>query len=922
MKRPASTLACLGTFTWIILLCVWSACERRPHNPAPGCDSLNPSIQVHLDSAQYYRKVVKDALAASERYRQVLEELERCPNDSLKATAAFSLGIIQSETLSMNNSALGYFRIALKAAGQLKEPYVRDSMASKTMLTMANMHMMLGYQDSGRFYADSALVLARRIYEPSDVRITRAMGALAYAHFNIGNLEKADSIRYQLLNIRLRKPSHPKQNNHGIAYTNYAEGQLHLNHLDRAEHYLKLAFAAFAKMEDQAGNVAQALDLGTQIALQRQDYPLALERVAQALALAKKNYDSPHREIGKILCRAGDVQMVMAQFDSALVLYHAALREFCPHFLDTDLDSLPRGFEFTSEPWVVVALSGKAHAWEAKGDIAKSTAAYRCAFACSDRFRRGFSAASDQLVLTRTIIPEFERAIRMSSSVDSSSAAFEWIERSKANAQLDALTGVSIAHPELWPDTLLLRGRRLRDSLELAQQQAAAGLPGAPERVGKWEASLGDFKAKLQEDYPGLLPNENKSNHQFTTIQEMQDPSVLPDSALFISYFVGDSSVYISAFNAWDETFIEIKGLADLKAEITRLLDLLQKNNLAGDSGERSRQVYAQCSYRIYQMLVEPVLLIHQRVKSKIRRLIIAPDAELSFIPFAALLDANPSPVPTSWKELPYMIKHWDITYINSATHLRELKKQQTKRASGALPGIFGLGTNTANPDKELENAEQEVSTAVEIMGGTELLQQAASESALKTKRSSREILHVASHGVVNDAAPLDSYVLLHGDSLEDGLLHAYEVFKLDLSERMTILNACQTGRGQPVRGQGVLSIGYAFQVAKCPIVVMSLWNIDDAATPKVFTQFYNQLAKGKTASEALNLGTREYLADSNGDDFKHPSKWAPFVMVGDGEQVFAALPRPWWMSLLWFVWVPPLLLLLWLRWRRRRYDF
>jgi CHAT domain-containing protein len=162
----------------------------------------------------------------------------------------------------------------------------------------------------------------------------------------------------------------------------------------------------------------------------------------------------------------------------------------------------------------------------------------------------------------------------------------------------------------------------------------------------------------------------------------------------------------------------------------------------------------------------------------------------------------------------------------------------------------------------------------------------------------------------------------LNKDSVEDGRLHAYEVFQLDLTERMALLNACETGRGQAVQGQGVLSMGYAFQVALCPTIVMSLWEIDDGATREIFDGFYEQLAAKQPASLALHAGMLQYLDNGNGDDFKHPANWAPFVMVGDGEQCFAPAPKPWWYLLVgglpWLL--LPILIWLW-RTRNRQPD-
>ena len=59
-------------------------------------------------------------------------------------------------------------------------------------------------------------------------------------------------------------------------------------------------------------------------------------------------------------------------------------------------------------------------------------------------------------------------------------------------------------------------------------------------------------------------------------------------------------------------------------------------------------------------------------------------------------------------------------------------------------------------------------------------------------------ILHFATHGTLNNASPMYSYlVLARGDSNEDGLLEAWELMQMDLKANLAILSACDTARGR-----------------------------------------------------------------------------------------------------------------------------
>ena len=93
---------------------------------------------------------------------------------------------------------------------------------------------------------------------------------------------------------------------------------------------------------------------------------------------------------------------------------------------------------------------------------------------------------------------------------------------------------------------------------------------------------------------------------------------------------------------------------------------------------------------------------------------------------------------------------------------------------------------------------------------------------------------------------------------------------------QLVVLSACKSGRGDPQRGQGVLGLRRAVMVAGAETLVMSLWQVTDAATPTLMKDYYQALMAGSGRALALQQAIKN-LRKAN----PRPFFWAPFVSLG-----------------------------------------
>jgi CHAT domain-containing protein len=186
---------------------------------------------------------------------------------------------------------------------------------------------------------------------------------------------------------------------------------------------------------------------------------------------------------------------------------------------------------------------------------------------------------------------------------------------------------------------------------------------------------------------------------------------------------------------------------------------------------------------------------------------------------------------------------------------------------------------------ERLPEAAREVRAIGELFGADRsavLIDRDATETRLRDLAPRASVLHIATHGVLDDTSPMYSYLALTpaggGAEAADGRLEAWEVMGMNLRADLAILSACATARGEIGVGEGVIGLTWSLFAAGASTAAVSLWEVDSAGTTAQMIEFHRHLARGARASQAMRQAA---LAHIRTPQFRHPFYWAAFSIVG-----------------------------------------
>ena len=430
----------------------------------------------------------------------------------------------------------------------------------------------------------------------------------------------------------------------------------------------------------------------------------------------------------------------------------------------------------------------------------------------------------------------------------------------------------------------------------------------------------GDSVLRLSDE---ILDLENKTtflrdsiskNYSFNahTINSNGLTDEIEKRSILIEFFYGQQNIYVFGINSEHEISIHRTSNDDLL--VSNLEGYLKITSSPPDYEKFDDDIlkYQNYAHNLYELLLRPTI---ENAGGILEELIIVPDEFLTRIPFEALLVSNQQ--GKSYRNFNYLINSYKIRYLissNADKGQRRLMKSDYRILGIGFSEVARNNESRSNGYGSLPGTEKEIQFLDASFEGDYYLGEEGSRGRFLSDAKNYDIIHLAVHGKADSTSRFQSNLIFNGS---DSILNTNQLYLANIRAQLTVLSACESGRGQIESGEGTFSIARGFAIVGVPNVVMSLWEVNDNTTSGQMVKFYdNFLNKKEDLNSALRKVKLDYIKE--GDSYlSHPYFWASFIHLGQNTSFESNLNVP--VALLFLILSSIILLSVGYYWAKKR---
>jgi CHAT domain-containing protein len=865
-------------------------------------------IWRRMGNVSYSRGAYKQALDYEQKSLAVAEKIG---NPRLIAPALTEMGTVQRLSYDYSAALENY-----KKSLELSESVQDGRMIVINLSNIGDCFLEQDQYAHGQEYYESALTAARKAHNDQYVPgILDGLGNIAYYQSNYALALKY----YQEALTGIEKGMNPVLE--GALLGSMGAVALEMGDLPEALSYERKSLAIREHLGAK-GSMIFALVAMANVETMQKNYADALKHYDRARTLAEEMGDK--ERMSEVLYAMGETHARRGEYASALDRHLKSLvlaeelnipRQVAQSSASISGDYLhlakfDKTLEFAERALAIAQTIGdreglfEAHtnagrAYRALNQRGQARTAFEEAIDAVESIRADVAGGEqEQHQYFAERVTPYQQMAEMLVEQNQVSEALAFVERAKGKALLDVLhsgrvriTKAMTASERDREEQLEAELVSLNNQIQQETQQAKPDqehLIELKRRLGQARVDYDQFQTTLYVNHPEL----GVQRGQAKPVTLAEAAHLLPENGALLEFLVGEKALHL---------FVITRNADQAEPELRVYPIAISAEDLTGRA-EAFRQMLAQhdlnfraSARELYELLLKPA----QRQLAGKNALIIVPDGPLWNLPFQALRQNNR-----------YLVENYATAYAPSLTVLREMmhlrhknEQPETSSAANTLLAMADPALGTEGLARAaivyrgaklsaLPETRQEVRALQQLYGASQsevFTGGEAREDRFKAEAGKFRILHLATHGILDNASPMYSNILLSaGDnSQEDGLLEAREIMQMDLKADLAVLSACETARGRISAGEGVIGLSWAFFVAGTSTTVVSQWKVESVSTAKLMMAFHrarqadHQGASTFRTARALQQAELQLLHDLR---FRDPVYWAGFVVMGDPE--------------------------------------
>lgn len=653
-----------------------------------------------------------------------------------------------------------------------------------------------------------------------------------------------------------------------------------LNQLDSATYFLK---------KSQSHGIPQHFKhrylttLGDILAMKEENFD-AESSLLQAVQLA------PIVDKPLISKKLGNLFLKQKMFDQALVHYQNGLISMTNKFHSDSIFDNPLPNDVIQKQEFLKILRHKSMALNGQADLESYKANLKVietGISTIDLLKPSFKNDSDKAFLIENAYPLIESGIEavqnLYDKTDNQTfidKAFFYAEKSKSVLLLEALLSAQATQFANIPNDVLEHESQLKSEITHIEKILTT--------TGNDDVYLEDDLFDLRQEYRALMLDietnfpayfDLKYNTEVLSLQEVQEK--LGENKLLISYFYGNTNIYLIAASKNEKYLQKITNSPELQSDIKMLHAMLSNPKSDRDS-------LSSLSHRVYQKVLAPVIKLYPH-----ENIIIVPDGLLNYIPFGSLV--------TNLNQNRYLIQDKTISYVNSASLWSQLQNKKQLH-SGLLAFAPGFDSNIPSDDTRsgvlgnLPHNRKEVQQILTSFKGQSFFDDKATLQNFTSNVSEHSIIHLATHAVFDDKNPEYSYLAFTPNKDAEDILLVKDLYNLSLNASLVTLSACESAIGELKRGEGFLSLARGFFYSGASSISSTLWKINDNSSSELMGSFYENLADGNSKSQSLGAAKRSFLKKNLDNGLSHPYYWSGYIIQGNTQPLTKTTRWGWYL--------------------------